>query len=1070
MSGDHSRFTFDPWLDFSAVLMQQGRPIGDWDWNELTAELTRRMCADTLDTIGRAVVPRSTPNAFKIDTNAGALTIGVGRMYVDGILVENHGLPPIAWDTALVELRGTAAATYTNQPYLPDARQLPQGGPHLAYLDVWQREVTYVERPELVDVALGVDTTTRLQNVWQVKILANVGNVTCGTPDDQIPGWNDATRPSTGRLTTSTGGPADQPNPCVIPVVGNYKGLENQLYRIEIHEGGAPGQATFKWSRDNASIVARVVAIPALDRLVVDRVGRDEVLRFSDGDWIEIIDDPREFAGQSGVLVKIQVGGGVDDVTRTITLATPLPANLFPTDPQGNTAPGRHTRIRRWDQKGPIIDAAGAQLQNLDDAGNTGAITIPGGGTQVFLENGILVSFSLDAQATNGAFRRGDYWVVAARVGDASIDILNQAPPRGIHHHYARLALITLPDAETDCRVLWPPQTEHGCDCTVCVTAEDHNSGKATLQMAVDKVKSTGGTVCTGPGIYWLDEMLHLDSVRSVRLRGQGWLTLLARTRSGPVIKVENATGLTIENMAVIGSAAGGETVDMISLRSTMMCELSNLYLLGLSSEKADATAIGLSGFNLGCAIRRCVIAADNGIAGGPPQEDTRFGYPTGLEIDSNLMLVLRRGIAFPQKTIHYIGTRVFGNQIAGAFEGGIEMTGGVPPGGTVDITGNIILAAGHGLIVGTSHTRICDNEIVARDARQGSNGILLTAGLDPLGLNYCRIVGNRIMSMPGHGIAIRTRINSGMIKQNVVSETGLGGIVMVDNGAAGNLVVENNHFSNLRGAEPQEKNAIAALRFYGVRRLDLLNNIVRDYATQVASASSRAGIELFALQEARIAGNLVAGVGPIAGSAGITSGLRILPGSRQIDVVDNTIHRSEDPTTQFGAAEWRAVHMPLDVDGVPVFSPTMAFALTKRFVVSFTGTWFFASDHQNREVGIRGNVLTNDTSHSPVVEIRGRQQLSVCQFADNRCHARKSTQQAGPLVVLLAAQGVIAGSSRIQGTGSADQPALRINCALASDQKAPACTVLGNLTSAPIVVNTAVLPPDPFGKLNLIM
>lgn len=37
MSGDYSRFTFDPHNDFSGVLMQQGRVQLDADWNELVA-------------------------------------------------------------------------------------------------------------------------------------------------------------------------------------------------------------------------------------------------------------------------------------------------------------------------------------------------------------------------------------------------------------------------------------------------------------------------------------------------------------------------------------------------------------------------------------------------------------------------------------------------------------------------------------------------------------------------------------------------------------------------------------------------------------------------------------------------------------------------------------------------------------------------------------------------------------------------------------------------------------------------------------------------------------------------
>ena len=48
---------------------------------------------------------------------------------------------------------------------------LPAAGDAVVYLDVWEREVTYVEDPALLDVALGgADTATRRQTVWQVRV------------------------------------------------------------------------------------------------------------------------------------------------------------------------------------------------------------------------------------------------------------------------------------------------------------------------------------------------------------------------------------------------------------------------------------------------------------------------------------------------------------------------------------------------------------------------------------------------------------------------------------------------------------------------------------------------------------------------------------------------------------------------------------------------------------------------------------------------------------------------------------------------------------------------------------
>ena len=108
MSFDTSRFTFDPFKNYSGVVMEQGRVQLDSDWNDWLAELSRRIQAGTLDILGRAAYPPTTPYAFLISFIGGKLTIGPGRMYVDGLLAENHGDPAAGtWDPALAELSGS---------------------------------------------------------------------------------------------------------------------------------------------------------------------------------------------------------------------------------------------------------------------------------------------------------------------------------------------------------------------------------------------------------------------------------------------------------------------------------------------------------------------------------------------------------------------------------------------------------------------------------------------------------------------------------------------------------------------------------------------------------------------------------------------------------------------------------------------------------------------------------------------------------------------------------------------------------------------------------------------------
>ena len=75
MGADLSRVRFDTRSDHAGVVLQQGRLLLDADWNELVAILDRRLRASIADLdskgpapgiAGVAVVPRTTPDAFKV--------------------------------------------------------------------------------------------------------------------------------------------------------------------------------------------------------------------------------------------------------------------------------------------------------------------------------------------------------------------------------------------------------------------------------------------------------------------------------------------------------------------------------------------------------------------------------------------------------------------------------------------------------------------------------------------------------------------------------------------------------------------------------------------------------------------------------------------------------------------------------------------------------------------------------------------------------------------------------------------------------------------------------------------
>ena len=190
MSGDFSRFRHNPLRDFASVNLKQGGVVLDADTNEGAEIADRRLRALASDVLGRATVSQTTPDAFKLSLVSGgsSLTIGKGRMYVDGHLVENHGAPKSGrgFDPLLAETTFSEPVRLEEQPYLPDLTP-PVSGYFLVYLDTWQRELTHVESPDLVEIAVGVETSSRVQTAWQVRLrrgprLRNLQHAGCAAP------------------------------------------------------------------------------------------------------------------------------------------------------------------------------------------------------------------------------------------------------------------------------------------------------------------------------------------------------------------------------------------------------------------------------------------------------------------------------------------------------------------------------------------------------------------------------------------------------------------------------------------------------------------------------------------------------------------------------------------------------------------------------------------------------------------------------------------------------------------------------------------------------------------------
>lgn len=1053
MSGDYSRRRFDKRQDFSAVLSQQGRVQLDSDWNELSEIHRRRLRAETVGTLGRAVVPTEdgqNKGAFEITLNAGALNIGPGRIYVDGLLAENHGSGDlgkgtVVFDTVLEEDKATQPVLYKDQPYLKNAEQvasLPTKGKYAAYLDVWQREVTSLESPALVESAVGVDTTTRMQTVWQVKwqLPGEGGTLSCDTP---LP-----FQPSGGRLSSKAVGVQTDPNPCLVPPTGGYRGLENRLYHVEIHDGGATGPATFKWSRDNASMATAVTSISA-DRkiLSVASVARDSVMRFADSDWIEITDDWLEFASQPG-LPDAKKGAGVMARIKhvhgdllTIELDDPLPAGVF-TDALGNFIPGRNTRVRRWDQRGKVFDINGKLLIDLDITPSPGVIPVPAQGTSIVLEDGVQITFET---ANTDEYHVADYWNFVARTVDASVEELDRAPPRGVHHHFCQLGVIDL-DAKTppeDCRMFWPPDMGKSCDCTICVSAISHNTGTLTLQAAVNQVKGEGGgKICLGPGIYNISKTVVIAGAGAIEIAGHGLPTLQATLNlvSMPILLIEQSIDITVQDLSF---AAGiwpdpkNPPLPGLELRNTFFIKIKRCtFIFGTNGQPISgrtlSPAIGLEGLVVDTDIRDNFF---NNVAVGIGSTDLNLQFVRALSVEANQMICTRAGLDLSDRSevvfseIRFarnfvespVGFKIFGT--------GLDMD-------VESNTFNITLAriASVGISTNISQTRIENNRIFGNSGNflpgglggQGnpgggisSNGIML--GTSGTAIYGTRVTGNQINNLTGIGIAITdgTLLLESIISQNQLMNLDNGGIVMLASGTSTSSAVDLNIYGNSLAfiAQTRDVNSLMiAIQLLSSINIVVTENIIENVGLNPGITASRIGIFGVLISGMRAAGNRIANIGP-SGSVSFSGGVVGLSLSHRIDIVDNEVRRSNTPPPGGDAS------------------------LCSALVIDSTG-----------DVSVRGNLLECFGSFSTVSVVTG----GSCIFNENQCFFDNPGPNLMPIVKI---QGnpVIASSNYVKGPIDPLGGSPNIGMHIDSPNN---FSVIGNIVMGRISVNAAITLP----------
>jgi hypothetical protein len=453
--GDFSRIaTIGPGV--TGLFAQQGRAVLDSDLNAQSALLTRLLRTMFVDLVGPAGGPSE---AFGFEIHAKnedggnlAITAGPGRYYVGGMLCELDSTTEYFAQHAFLD---------------PDDvdDQLP-AVPFVVYLKVWERSISAIEDPASREVALGAngpDTATRSQVVWQflttadvfgqVKDPADLKKPTATAADNGLAAWAAWEKQrieGRGTLSARASRPegADD-EPCPVPPASAYRGLENQLYRVEVHRvtrdsAGNPTALEFKWSRDNGSATYPIESFGEDGKVVtLTTLGRDRGLMLDVGDYVEVVDDryvlhPGENVDEDPMdrttneLLRVM---DVEPLDRTVTLSGQ-------SEGVGHVT-ARHPFLRRWDHQsrpgGPKLGGGGGLVVELLASETSGA---PMESTWIDLEDGVQVKF------TQGRLWPGDYWLIPARTETGDVEWPGDAAspdalaPMGIDYAFAPLAIV----------------------------------------------------------------------------------------------------------------------------------------------------------------------------------------------------------------------------------------------------------------------------------------------------------------------------------------------------------------------------------------------------------------------------------------------------------------------------------------------------------------------------------------------------------------------------------------------------------------------------------------------------
>ncbi len=1089
MKGEFSRLSFDRRKHYAGVLQQQGRVGLDSDWNEWVEIQLHRLRLLTKDAIGGCGRPEGDPG-FEISVDATVsppdLLISDGRLYAGGLVAESEspGKQGTRFSAQPDWPIGTQAAWTTLVPDGPawpglDLSTIATGATltQLIYAEVWLQHVTalndeaardqayldaagnpdWTARPEAGDYirerALGgPDTGTRLQTVAQVKHWDNLpaGTETC---DQACASLKQALPPGTiGTMLLNVVPTPPVTDPCQEPLQGGYGGAWNRTYRVEIHDGGAAGTATFKWSTENGAFAVRIngtalTSAAAGSDITVTSIGNDQETQLSANDWVEVCGEETELGVFRNALAQVNATPVANtDGTWTIQLTAPV---VIPHAPF----------LRRW--------SAGLQLIELNqqfnlDAGSGLAVTFfdASGGT---------------ADTTN--FHIQDYWTWSARVDIRTVEpetLTHVAePPRGIERHYCCLAILTWQNqngsivntSNVQCTPVFPPLTgitSGGCDCSVCVSADSHNNNILTIQSAISQVEGNGGgKVCLGTGIYNVTSTITVSGDAAIDICGHGLPSLVAGatfTPQQPMLLIDGAMNISVEGIAFVGppddpnqSPIPGVVISNSSFVTIERCVFTSgqpgtaapartaaVAPAATSGQGPGGTlspAIGVSGFAQNTQIHDNYFTNVQIAIGPSPIGQASTPFLVVSSIRNNRMECTVAGLAFSdQANVAFLQAVSFFDNFVSSPSGFVLLGSG----SEVFIERNSFIVAGANAIASNaSQSRISENSI-SPDPNHGGDGIFLDSSSP---IQDVLITGNQISGLLGSGIVVSTAVvlYDVVISQNRLENLGGPGILafsgtfLTDVDITGNLMTSVGQTQSIAlFTPPAIQGGLGGILLLGSgnTNVKICENIIEGVgpAADVTPPAEEwiLGIYVSVASGLRIAGNRIINVAPM-GPVTRGSGILLAAVTGRADVIDNEVRRTTTPPGVQDSSPWTA----LEIDSVD-------------------------------DVSIRGNLLESFGSTPTVVIVA----TASCLFCDNQCFLDNSVLDVAAviLVVNIFADAIIASNNYLQGLGLREM-------SLNPTSQPPQLTVLGNVLNGQITVGPGIpnVPlPAPWAALNV--